>query len=56
MKFKGGYNSVYSSQFKSKEFDSNILSFVADKVDHLWQNIPTDYRTTNDFFFKEKPN
>ena len=48
--------SMYKSGFDLKAFDENILTFVQDKVDHLWQNYPTDYQSTYLRFFQDRNN
>jgi hypothetical protein len=56
IKFKLGMTTMYKSGFDLKAFDENILTFVQDKVDHLWQNYPTDYQSTYLRFFQDRNN
>ena len=45
---------MYNSSFSKKEFDEHVLGFIQDKVDHLWQNYPTEFKTSyNDFYHGE---
>ena len=48
------YIMFVSSQFLKPAFGENILQFVQDKVDHMWQNYPTEFRTTYDRCFEDR--
>jgi hypothetical protein len=45
---------MYKTHFGAKDFDTNILGFIQDKVDHLWYNYPTDYKSTYNNFFQDR--